>query len=236
MPYQYLDLLKSRVVKRLIVGVWCFSALWTLLGVWNWDHENSYPNYHLHKHHINTTLHNITYIRQISQNVAKEPQVFSIHAHPVCTNTNTQYLIACFYGIYIPVLVLMTCAYIKILHVALRQIRKIKQHGEVREDKSLPYIKSKLLVNSNEDVTTLHPQRKPIRLNQNKGNLRRELQATKSVVIVYLAFCVCWLPTCIITTIAHMDELYFLKLRQENWIAFLIVYYIFIDILPLLNF
>ena len=45
-----------------------------------------------------------------------------------CLNNNIYYYLVCFYGIYVPVLLIMTCVYIKILHVAVTQIRKIKQH------------------------------------------------------------------------------------------------------------
>ena len=69
-----------------------------------------------------------------------------------------------------------------------------------------------------------------------KWNLRKELQTTKSVAVVYLSFCVCWLPTCIITTIIHTDKHYFTKLRQQNLTLFLTVWYVFVEVLPLMNF
>ena len=72
-------------------------------------------------------------------------------------------------------------------------------------------------------------------LKRHKWSLSKELQATKSVAIVYLAFCVCWLPTCIITTIIHADKTYFRELQQESPTMFLTIYYVFIDILPLVN-
>ena len=72
-------------------------------------------------------------------------------------------------------------------------------------------------------------------LKRHKWSLSKELQATKSVAIVYLAFCVCWLPSCIITTIIHADKTYFRHLQQENPTMFLPIYYVFIDILPLVN-
>ena len=49
----------------------------------------------------------------------------------MCTNTNTYYFMLSFYGVYIPVLIIMTCVYFKILHVAVTQIRKIKKHEVV---------------------------------------------------------------------------------------------------------
>ena len=66
-------------------------------------------------------------------------------------------------------------------------------------------------------------------------NLRKELKATKSVAIVYLAFCMRWFPTCIITTIAHVDKHFFMKLQRENIQLFLAVYYLFVEIVPVVN-
>ena len=67
------------------------------------------------------------------------------------------------------------------------------------------------------------------------NNLRKEIHATKSVAIVYLAFCVCWMPCCVITTINHVDETFFQRLLINNKSLFLIIYYTFVDILPLFN-
>ena len=70
--------------------------------------------------------------------VVETPSVFSIQVFRMCTNTNTYYFLVSFYGIYIPVLMVITCVYIKILYVAIKQIRKIKQKGGVQEDLKPP--------------------------------------------------------------------------------------------------
>ena len=120
----------------------------------------------------------------------------------------------------------MTCVYIKILHVAITQIRKIKHQGGVQGNVK-PSAKVRLFnANSSKNVV---PKK------SHKWNLHKELQATKSVAIVYLAFCVCWLPSCVITTIVHADQSYFPRLRQENMTLFLMVYYAFVEVLPLVS-
>ena len=67
----------------------------------------------------------------------------------MCNNTNTYYFLLSFYGVYIPVLIIMTCVYFKILHVAVTQIRKIKKHDVVQGSvKPSPLQQQKLLLGS----------------------------------------------------------------------------------------
>ena len=64
------------------------------------------------------------------------------------------------------------------------------------------------------------------------GTFFKELKATKTLGVVYLAFCACWLPGTIIAIIMIYDGEYFTSVmyghRQFIW-------YMFIDVLPMVN-
>ena len=253
MPYHYLELFSTKVRRRLIAAVWCFSFVWSILGIYKWTDQNTTVQ---HTPQNSTSQFNTT----LSPRVENDFALTSIEYVPRCINTNTYFFLVSFYAIYIPVLVVMACFYVHILHVAVSQIQKIKQHNTVRgcirqitsftSTEPLQQRKHNLLVNTSEVVqingcctegahaqTIDNSSNKTKRVGKpRKWNLRKELQTTKSVAVVYLSFCVCWLPTCIITTIVHTDKHYFTNLRQQNFTLFLTVWYVFVELLPLMNF
>ena len=64
-----------------------------------------------------------------------------------------------------------------------------------------------------------------------KSRLRKEIKATKMIVFIFLAFCLCWLPATVFTAILYIDENYFLtdvKLTR-------VLYVVFVDVLPTMN-
>ena len=65
-----------------------------------------------------------------------------------------------------------------------------------------------------------------------KSRLRKEIKATKSIVLVFLAFCLCWLPGAIFTIIHFFDKTFFFKLDPST-IA--VLYFTFVDIFPTVN-
>ena len=152
---------------------------------------------------------------QISQFRKKDESVYSIKVGRMCTNKNTCYFVISFYAIYVPILITMAGIHVSVLCTTFTHIRHIKQHSRVRSED----------ISNKEAVKRICSYR----------FFRKELRASKSVAIVYLAFCVCWLPTCVITTIIHVDKNYFAQLQRENMVLFMTLYYLFIEVLPLLN-
>ena len=231
MPYQYFEVLTSRTAKRLIAAVWCFSVAWSSLSIFTWrdiDHHLSIPQ-------NTTTIYSTSHIPQILQNGAKR-SVFSIRVDRMCRNTNIYHSLVSFYGIYIPVLICMTGVYLRILHIAVRQIKKIKKQESIQGSTRYRTTTIMSLISTNEDIDSSKSSKNASLFKCYGRSIDKELQATKSVAVVYLAFCICWLPTCIITTIIHSDEHYFRHLQERDMTLFLIIYYLFVEILPLLNF
>lgn len=70
---------------------------------------------------------------------------------------------------------------------------------------------------------------------RSKRTLHKELRATKSVAIVYLAYVVCWLPCYVINIIIYVDINYFPRLKAVDPNLFLFLYYAFIEVLPSVN-
>jgi len=64
---------------------------------------------------------------------------------------------------------------------------------------------------------------------QLKSRLRKEIKATKTIVLVFLAFCLCWLPGAIFTIIHFCDEKFFFKLDPTTSA---VLYFTFVDIFP----
>ncbi|XP_057305210.1 adenosine receptor A2b-like [Hydractinia symbiolongicarpus] len=148
--------------------------------------------------------------------------VFGISISRSCLNSNYYFYATSFFGIYIPVLVAITIAYLAILHVALTQIRAIEASTV-----ALPTQRTLLNAGNNSPRTEKMNKRR-------KRTLNKELKATKSVAIVYLAFVICWLPSCVINIIIMIDNI-FISMRSDNEKLFLFIYYFFIEILPNTN-
>lgn len=155
--------------------------------------------------------------------------LIGIKTEPVCLNENYNFYAASSFGIYITVLIIITTAYVFILHVALQQIRAIEA-TEVSFQSSL--LKPNDSHNANgggsPDVNEKIKKRR-------KRKLNRELRATKSVAIVFLAYVICWLPLYVINIILLVDKSHFLELRMNDTEVFFFIYYAFVEILPAVN-
>ena len=132
-----------------------------------------------------------------------------------CKNENYVYYSTSFFGVYIPSLLVMTCIYLKILHVAIKHINAIEA--------SKPKHNQSLALNGEKPKKT------------EKTKFSKELKATKSLAFVYLAFVVCWFPSCVISAIILDNPYYFPELKREKLALFNFLYYFFVDILPIIN-
>jgi len=123
-----------------------------------------------------------------------------------CTTLNRIFIGISFWGIFMPVLLIITCFYVKILKTALTQIRKI-------------------------ETTTCHSEGKSPGRRRRGSQLIKELKTTKSIAIVYVFFSMCWLPGALVVIIKLFDPTYFdmMSLRSRK-----IIWYIK-DILPALS-
>lgn len=133
-----------------------------------------------------------------------------------CSNENYFYYAVSFV-IYLFIFVVITGTYCTILSVALGQIKAIEKNEKIT---------SRLLVVNDEDKEKFKKKRKSI---------KRELKATKSVAIVYLAFTICWMPSAVINIILLFNNDYFLPMQQTNKSMFLFIYYFCVDVLPIFN-
>ena len=83
-----------------------------------------------------------------------------------------------------------------------------------------------------QDSSDLLNNKKRWSTNLRKGSLHAEIKATKTVAIVYLAFCLCWLPSAIFIIITFFDDGYFMTLPKNTARA---IWFTFVDILPMVN-
>ena len=134
-----------------------------------------------------------------------------------CKNENAAYYATSFFGVYITSLFVMTCTYLKILHIAKRHINAI----EATTPASSIYKPS---ITKEQNIKE-----------KRRKKFNREVKATKSVGIVYLAFVVCWLPSCIISIIIMIDKKYFPNMENSHPTLFNFLYSFFIVILPSMN-
>ena len=151
--------------------------------------------------------------------------LIGIKTEPVCSNQNYNFYAASSFGIYITVLIIITTAYVFILHVALTQIKAIEANEVC--------LQSSLLAPNSGDKRS--PDMNEQLKKRRKRKLNRELRATKSVAIVFLAYVICWLPLYVINIIILVDPTHFPELRQKDMNTFIFVYYAFVEILPAVN-
>ena len=118
MPYQYLEILNPRVSRYLIGSVWCFSSIWSVIGVYDWSQSNSANN--------KPPSNGIHFHKETDQSV------YSIEVGQMCTNRNTLYFVISFFVIYVPTLIVMTSIYVPIFRTTLAHIRHIKCNTCVR--------------------------------------------------------------------------------------------------------
>ena len=210
MPFRYTSLLSLRRTKLLIISVWAFSFFWTISGLFQWNPGSNSPNY------------------------------LSIQHDIYCSNRNYYFYVASFFGVYLLSLVIMSVLYLVILKAAIQQIRVIEaskfriedspatspQHNQRKSMKDPRVsVNSVLDSSSNREAKKKSGQRKRT----------RELKATKSVAIVYLAFLICWFPNLVINMIISFDQTYFPTMRKENEPLFLFIFYTLVQIFPILN-
>lgn len=195
LPYRYVVLLSHARAKLLMLVIWIFAAMWGFSGIFRWKDVSKKGILSIY---INTGTGNST-------------------GNNMCVNENDTYFFASFYGMYFPILIIMTCVYIRILQVALVQIRRIQT------SKPKPIYETKKNNSKNKNRLSAHIR---------KGSLHKEMKATKSVAIVYLAFCLCWLPSAIFVLISYFNKEYFAKLDRETTYA---IWFTFVDIFPMVN-
>ena len=126
----------------------------------------------------------------------------------VCQNVNKTYYTTVFSAVFIIPLLIMGVMYVQIWKQAIKHARSITALECIDQKES-----------------------KMKRDNRH----RREVRATKTIAIVYGAFLVCWLPVCVISISANWCQECFSKFRRENPVAFDVIYFIFVYILPPLN-
>ncbi|XP_047138732.1 dopamine D2-like receptor isoform X1 [Hydra vulgaris] len=185
MPFRYPKIINKLRGRVLIVTVWTFAIAWSFLAIPNWSSHSR------------------------GSNIRKNEKFNT------CSNENYAFYLTSYFGVYVPSLILMTCIYLKILHVVVRHIKAI--------DATTPkYNMSHLIKDSKANKCE-------------KSKFSRELKATKSLAFVYLAFVICWFPSCIINIIIFINNKYFPELKKQNLLFVNILYYAFVDILPIIN-
>ena len=123
-----------------------------------------------------------------------------------CYNNNKVYFIVLYCVVFIIPLIMMLVAYSFILKVAWKLEKKITKDGQ------------------------------PVnRCGRRRSLYVRELRASKTVVVVFAAFIVCYLPVCVITLSSFFHPKHYTKFSKKHPHGFLAVYIIFVQSLPPLN-
>lgn len=109
MPFRYSYVLTVNRAKKLIAAVWIFSAIWSFVGFFKWNNDESNTN----------------------------DSVLSVQLTSFCLNKNYYYYAASYFGIYLLPLLIMSVTYLIILQVALTQIQAIEStHVELQSSTS----------------------------------------------------------------------------------------------------
>lgn len=130
----------------------------------------------------------------------------------MCENDNPNGNVISFCGIYVPTLLSMTGIYIRILQVTIRQIREIERNTPKPRRRSTAKLTKKKRWSNN--------------------GLRKEIKASKTIGIVYIAFCLCWLPSAIFTIITFVRPNFF---NNVNVLTRRALWFTFVDIFPMIN-
>lgn len=203
MPYKYPRILSKGRAKKIICGAWITAAVWALLGTVRW-----------------------------APATPDKPVFVNI-----CAQDNNNYDLASF-GFSAVVLLAMSVQYVNIIKVVLRQIRQIEQNTPKFQHspdfQRSPIDNRRLSINMLTNTDQAHtPDLKQKSRWPLKSRLRREIKATKSIVLVFLAFCLCWLPgTIFIIILTFVDERFFFKMNPTTSS---ILYFTFVDIFPIVS-
>lgn len=123
------------------------------------------------------------------------------------------YYTTVYLGIFVPILLTITCLYTSILHIALSHIRDSNDHN---------------VFNKNEDdVKSRNARKKHVR--------NGEMKVTKSLAIVYGAFVVCWVPNFVFVMVLTFKKSTIISIRQTQPNVFWFMYYTLTLVLPVLN-
>lgn len=126
-----------------------------------------------------------------------------------CVNRGFVYFMAMFSFVYALPLVLMGGMYLKIMRSALKHIRAIA---------------------ALEVVAKQDGKRK------DTGKRRmKNFRSTKSILVIYGAFIVCWLPNCVMSIHSTLNPKWWRDFRKNNLMLFYFVYYVFAKFLPPLS-
>ena len=142
------------------------------------------------------------------------PSFVSIQATPPekgCRNENRYFYAFAYFAIYLPSLCAMTIIYLVIMRIAVMHAKAIA----LQKQKCIPHA-------CQENITK-------------KRSRLFEMKTTKTVAMVYCAFIICWLPSCIINVIIFFDQNVFPKLKKSHNGLFKFMFYAFIEILPVLT-
>ena len=213
-PYKYPTCLTKGRAKRIIVVIWMMAVCWSLLGIVRWDKPS--PN---------------------------KPLLVNI-----CAQDNVNYDLASF-AFYVVVLIIMSVQYVHIIKVVRRQIRTIEQNtpklqpspdiylmkfqtspNGIRRDSPCYMWTHTQQVFAHRFLIVRQKTQSPLR-----NRLHKEIKATKTIVCVFMAFCLCWLPAAIFTTIHFVDEEFFKKLNESEPMTTAVLYFAFVDIFPAIN-
>ena len=126
-----------------------------------------------------------------------------------CFNRGFVYFMVLFSFVYALPLVFMGGMYLKIMGSALKHIRAI---------------------DAQEVVAKQDAKRKDTRKRRMKN-----FRSTKSILVIYGAFIVCWLPNCVMSIHSTLNPKWWRDFRTNNLMLFNFIYYVFAKFLPPLS-
>ncbi|XP_012558151.2 alpha-2B adrenergic receptor [Hydra vulgaris] len=128
-----------------------------------------------------------------------------------CRNENRYFYVFVYFALYLPSLGAMTILYLVIMRIAVMHAKAIA----LQKQKWVPRVQQE-------------------NLTKKRGRIF-EMKTTKTVAMVYLAFIICWGPSCVINIIIFFDQNVFPKLKKTHNGLFKFIFYSFIEILPVLT-
>ena len=155
-----------------------------------------------------------------------EGSIMSVEPQPQCKNSNRLYYFVTYIAVYVSSLMIMAGTYLAVLVVAIRQIRSIAAtqapFGTFQTDN----------IQNLGDEDSARQRKITGNKKQHRRKLEKEIKATKSVAIVYLAYLVCFFPGLVIGILVYFEPLHFMKV---DIVTIEFVFYAFIEVLPVAN-